>query len=49
MEKDIIKYLEDEHDVSHSPDKSIAQDCPSCPELVKKVIELIEALERLTK
>ncbi|MGB8935370.1 MAG: hypothetical protein WCC17_09730, partial [Candidatus Nitrosopolaris sp.] len=36
----IDKLLEDEHDLSHSPDKYVWQDCPSFPELEEKVIEL---------
>jgi hypothetical protein len=45
QQKYIDKLLEEEQDLSHSPDKYIGQECPSCRELEGKVIELSEPLK----
>jgi len=45
QENYINRLLEEEQDLSHSPDKYIVQECQSCSELEEKVIELSEALK----
>jgi hypothetical protein len=46
QENYINKLLEEKEDLSHSPDKYIGQECPSCRELEEKVIELSEAFKQ---